>query len=199
VASASAAAASETNAGASETNAAASASAASTSAINAAASETNAAASETAAGASETAAAASEAAASTSETNAAASEAAAETARDGAVAVAPSLSASIGNVSAVLGQAYKEIERLSETQQGYAYTLNLVLELASLIGALSDQVNGGQASLRGGTLADPALRIGTVGIYSSAADTLSIAIAETEVARITASGITIYGTVTETP
>ena len=35
-------------------------------------------------------------------------------------------------------------------------------------------------ALRGGSLADPALRIGTAGIYSSAADTLSVAIAGVE-------------------
>jgi len=47
------------------------------------------------------------------------------------------------------------------------------------------------------TLADPALRIGTAGIYSAAADTLSIVIAGSEVARFTASGLTVYGLVTE--
>jgi hypothetical protein len=66
-----------------------------------------------------------------------------------------------------------------------------------VIGQLSQRVSGGQVELRGGTLDDPALRIGTVGIYSAAADTLSVAIAGTEVARFDASGLTIYGTVTE--
>jgi hypothetical protein len=69
--------------------------------------------------------------------------------------------------------------------------------LAAIIGQLADQINGGQIALKGGTLADPALSIGTVGVYSSATDTLSIAIAGSEVARFTASGLTVYGTVTE--
>jgi hypothetical protein len=66
-----------------------------------------------------------------------------------------------------------------------------------MIGQVAGQVNGGRATLEGGTLADPALRIGTAGIYSAAADTLSIAIAGSEVARFTASGLTVYGLVTE--
>jgi len=67
----------------------------------------------------------------------------------------------------------------------------------SMIGQVAGQVNGGRATLEGGTLADPALRIGTAGIYSAAADTLSIVIAGSEVARFTASGLTVYGLVTE--
>lgn len=70
-------------------------------------------------------------------------------------------------------------------------------DLSSVLGQVSRQVNGGRADHTGGTLADPALRIGTVGIYSSAADTLSIAIGGTEVARFDASGLTVYGTVTQ--
>jgi len=67
----------------------------------------------------------------------------------------------------------------------------------SMIGQVAGQVNGGRATLEGGTPADPALRIGTAGIYSAAADTLSIVIAGSEVARFTASGLTVYGLVTE--
>lgn len=67
----------------------------------------------------------------------------------------------------------------------------------SAAGQLARQVNGGRVALAGGTLADPALQIGTVGVYSSAADTLSIAIAGTEVARFTSSGLTVFGVVTE--
>jgi predicted amino acid dehydrogenase len=65
--------------------------------------------------------------------------------------------------------------------------------LASILGQVAQQVNGGQVTLRGGSLADPALRIGTVGIYSSATNTLSIAVAGTEVARFTASGLSVLG------
>jgi hypothetical protein len=67
----------------------------------------------------------------------------------------------------------------------------------SMIGQVAGQVNGGRATLEGGTLADRALRIGSAGIYSAAADTLSIVIAGSEVARFTASGLTVYGLVTE--
>lgn len=72
-----------------------------------------------------------------------------------------------------------------------------LLEALAILGQVADQVNGGQIALRGGTLDDPALRVGTVGIYSSATDTLSISIAGSEVARFTAAGVTIFGTVTE--
>jgi hypothetical protein len=107
------------------------------------------------------------------------------------------LDGALGQLAAILGQAYEEVDRLSAAQEGDVYTLRTLLEALSLIGQISDQINGGQVALRGGSLADPALRIGTVGVYSSAANTLSIAIAGSEVARFTASGLTVYGTVTE--
>ena len=103
----------------------------------------------------------------------------------------------LGQIAAILGQAYEEVDRLSAAQEGDVYTLRTLLEVLSVLGQISDQINGGQVALRGGSLADPALRIGTAGIYSSAADTLSVAIAGSEVARFTASGLTVYGTVTE--
>lgn len=107
------------------------------------------------------------------------------------------LDGALGQLAAVLGQTYEEVERLSTAQEGDIYTLRTLLETLSLIGQIADQINGGQVALRGGSLADPALRIGTAGIYSSAADTLSVAIAGVERLRITAAGITVYGTVTE--
>jgi len=69
----------------------------------------------------------------------------------------------------------------------------------SILGALARRINGeGAISLAGGSLADPALTIGDdVKVYAASADTLSLAIADTEVLRITAAGITVYGTVTE--
>jgi hypothetical protein len=102
-----------------------------------------------------------------------------------------------GQLAAILGQTYEEVDRLSAAQEGDVYTLRTLLEMISVVGQLADQINGGQVALRGGSLADPALRIGTAGIYSSAADTLSVAIAGVERLRVTASGITVYGTVTE--
>lgn len=103
------------------------------------------------------------------------------------------LDAAAGQVAAIVGQTYKEVESLRAAQEN-TFTL---AEAISLIGQLSDQINGGQITLRGGSLADPPLKIGTAGIYSSAADTLSVAIAGVERLRITGSGITVYGTVTE--
>ena len=103
----------------------------------------------------------------------------------------------IGAISAVLGQAYREIERLSGSQEANTVTTLALFNLASAVGQVSKQVNGGRAEHTGGSLDAPAIRIGTVGIYSSATDTLSIAIDGTEVARFTASGLTVYGTVTE--
>lgn len=107
------------------------------------------------------------------------------------------LDGALGQLAAILGQVYEEVDRLSAAQEGDVYTLRTLLEMISVVGQLADQINGGQVALKGGTLADPALRIGTVGVYSSAANTLSIAIAGTEVARFTAAGLTVYGTVTE--
>ena len=103
----------------------------------------------------------------------------------------------LGQLAAVLGQTYEEVERLSVAQEGDVYTLRTLLEALSLIGQLADQINGGQVALRGGSLADPALRIGDVGIYSAAAGTLSIVIAGVERARLTAAGLIVYGTITQ--
>ena len=78
-----------------------------------------------------------------------------------------------------------------------AAILSALVETMSTLGQVADQVNGGRIALTGGTLADPALRIGDVGIYSAAAGTLSIAIAGVERVRVTAAGLTVYGTVTQ--
>ena len=66
-------------------------------------------------------------------------------------------------------------------------------QLFALLGKLAQQVNGGQVAFKGGTLADPPIKLGTVGLYSSADDTLSVAIAGTEVARFTSSGLSVLG------
>ncbi len=150
-----------------------------------------------AASTSATAAAASASAAATAQAGAATAEAAALSSAADAEASVEGLVGGIGTLSAILGQVNEEVERLSTAQEGDVYTLLTTLETLSILGQLADQVNGGQIALKGGTLADPALHIGTVGVYSSAANTLSIAIAGSEVARITASGLTVYGTVTE--
>ena len=71
--------------------------------------------------------------------------------------------------------------------------------LAVVIGQVVKQVNGGRASLAGGSLSDPALRVGEVSIYSATPDTLSVAVAGVERLRVTSSGMTVYGTVTESP
>lgn len=71
----------------------------------------------------------------------------------------------------------------------------------SILGALARRINGeGAIELAGGSLADPAITVGSgVKVYSATANTLSIAIADTEVLRVTADGINVYGTVTEVP
>lgn len=98
---------------------------------------------------------------------------------------------------AAFGQAWKELVTVINGQDDNLLNATHVLNLAQILGQISDQINGGRATLVGGTLADPALRIGTVGIYSSASNTLSVAIAGVERLRVTASGITVYGTVTQ--
>lgn len=71
--------------------------------------------------------------------------------------------------------------------------------LASAVGQLSKQINGGRATYVGGSLADPALKVGDVSVYSAASGTLSVAISGVERLRVTATGITVYGTVTTIP
>lgn len=112
---------------------------------------------------------------------------------------AAAASAGIGTLAAALGQAQREVEALSAAADGNVITALALFQVAALIGQISDQVNGGRVSLDGGTLADPALRIGTVGIYSAAANTLSVAVSGVERLRVTASGITVYGAVTTVP
>lgn len=175
------------------------------SAVDAAGSARAAADSALAASGSAGAAAGSAGAAATSAGNAAGSaeearEAASEAeghARDALTASASAeLGGATGTLSAALGQMWREVERLSIAQESDAATTLALFQLLSLVGQLSGQVNGGRVSLAGGTLADPALRIGTVGIYSAAANTLSVAISGIERLRVTAAGITVYGTVT---
>lgn len=165
-----------------------------------------AAGSQTAAGASATVAAGWATAAGTAKTGAetardAAVDArtAAEAANDQAQAASnihEAVAGNVGTLMAAFGQAWEELQKVMDGQDDNALTSVHVLNLAQILGQISDQVNGGRISLVGGTLADPAIRIGTVGIYSSAANTLSVAISGVERLRVTASGITVYGTVT---
>lgn len=111
------------------------------------------------------------------------------------------LRGAIGTLSAALGQVAKEqpavrqdVDQAINSFAALAGAAFFALRVASQV---SGQVNGGRVTHAGGTLADPAVRIGTVGLYSAAADTLSIAIGGAEVARFTSAGLTIYGTVTE--
>ena len=100
-----------------------------------------------------------------------------------------------------VGQTVRESLRQGAVIDGQVEDLYLVLaateQALDLSGQTARQVNGGRVSLRGGSLADPALTIGTAKIYSSAADTLSIGIGDSEVARFTSAGLTVYGTLTE--
>ena len=100
-----------------------------------------------------------------------------------------------------VGQTVRESLRQGAAIDGQVEDLYLVLaaieQALDLSGQTARQVNGGRVSLRGGSLADPALTIGTAKVYSSAADTLSIGIGDSEVARFTSAGLTVYGTVTE--
>lgn len=78
---------------------------------------------------------------------------------------------------------------LSQLLGGLEYAIDIA-------GQAARAVSGGRVVLIGGSAADPALRIGDAGIYQSASNTLSVAIAGVERLRITSSGITVYGTVT---
>lgn len=129
--------------------------------------------------------------------NAQNAQTAAEVAAAVAAAQAPAQATQSATLAAALGQAWREIARLGVAQEGGMSTLRVLVELISIVGQIADQTSGGQIALRGGSLADPALRIGTAGLYSSAANTLSIAIGGIEVARFTPAGLTIYGIVSE--
>lgn len=102
----------------------------------------------------------------------------------------------VGTVAAAVGQAYEELVKLTDAQNDNTVNTAALMALAQMLGQVADQINGGQVTLSGGTLADPALRIGAAGIYSAAANTLSVAIAGVERLRVTTSGITVFGTVT---
>ncbi len=171
-------------------------------------------ASENAAAASETSAASSAAAATSEVTLAETARTGSEAARDAAVVaknaaetantqaqaasnVHEAVAGNVGTLMAAFGQAWEELQKVMDGQDDNALGAVHVANLAQIIGQMSDQINGGRVTLAGGTLADPAIRLGTVGIYSSAANTLSVAISGVERLRITASGITVYGTVTE--
>lgn len=80
-----------------------------------------------------------------------------------------------------------------------AHLVALIQAALDLSGQAARACHGGRAFLAGGSAAEPALRIGTVGLYSSAADTLSVAVAGVERLRITSAGITVFGAVTTTP
>ena len=110
----------------------------------------------------------------------------------------------IGTLHSAVGQVYGALPSFKEEIQGQVDGLEqsiippvAVFEALATIGQLAKQINGGQIALTGGNLADPALKIGPVGIYSSAQNTLSVAIGGSEIARLTSSGLTVYGTVTE--
>ena len=58
-----------------------------------------------------------------------------------------------------------------------------------LISVVAKAITGGRAAFIGGSAATPAITIGNAGLYQSAANTLSVALAGSEVFRITTSGI----------
>lgn len=101
------------------------------------------------------------------------------------------------HLAALLGQVSREAGRLRAAQGETPPLSSAVAALSAIIGQLARQVDGGRIALAGGSLDDPALRIGTASIYSTAADTLSVAVAGAERLRITTSGIMVFGTVTE--
>jgi hypothetical protein len=107
------------------------------------------------------------------------------------------LAEQVGAIAAAFGQAYEKLVEFTDPQDDNTVNTAALMVLAQILGQVADQINGGQVTLSGGTLADPALRIGTAGIYSAAANTLSIAIAGVERLRVTTSGITVFGTVTQ--
>jgi hypothetical protein len=62
-----------------------------------------------------------------------------------------------------------------------------------LISVVAKAITGGRAAFLGGSAATPAITIGNAGLYQSAADTLSVALAGAEVLRITTTGIKCVG------
>lgn len=120
-----------------------------------------------------------------------------EVARYPAATALTKLASDHGHLSALLGQTAREAGRLRDAQGVTPPVPAAVGALAAIVSQLARQVDGGRIRLAGGSLDDPAIQIGTASIYSAAADTLSIAVGDVERLRITTSGITVYGTVTE--
>lgn len=118
----------------------------------------------------------------------------------------------LGYAIDLLGQAHKEIERV-ETERTAATTSNdteidaleTALEadvqtrayLLDLIALCARMISGGKIHLAGGSASAPAIMIGDAAVYQSATDTLSVAVAGVERLRVTTSGVTVYGTLTE--
>ncbi len=109
------------------------------------------------------------------------------------------------HLAALVGQAWREAERIGVVAEQATGRLDrrdasdpgAGLLLAAMIGQIARQVDGGRIRLTAGTLADPAILIGDVALYSAIANTLSVAVAGVERLRITTSGITVFGTVTQ--
>ena len=71
-----------------------------------------------------------------------------------------------------------------------AAVLTYALDLISVV---AKAITGGRAAFLGGSAATPAITIGNAGIYQSAVDTLSVALAGAEVLRVTTTGIKCVG------
>lgn len=105
-----------------------------------------------------------------------------------------SLRLTAGTVDTLVPNHVAETDPHPLQQSQLTGLLQAALDLAGLA---AREIRGGRVLLTGGSAADPALRIGTAGIYSSATNTLSVAIAGVERLRIDTAGITVYGTITD--
>jgi hypothetical protein len=119
---------------------------------------------------------------------------AADRVQTGLDAASAALAASGAAASVVAHVAAPDPHPLQQAQ-----IIGLLLAAIDLAGAAASACHGGRAFFAGGSAAEPAVRIGSAGLYSSATDTLSVAIAGVERLRVTAAGITVYGAVTTVP
>jgi len=100
---------------------------------------------------------------------------------------------------AVVQFAQGQIARESARTRAQSEANTALREIMSVLGQVHKRIDGGRVKLNEGSADEPAVSIGSIGVYAPASDELAVVISGTEVARLTPSGLTINGTITESP
>lgn len=115
--------------------------------------------------------------------------------RNFAASGSPRIIAALADLYSTQSQVARDQAKTKTQSQADA----AVREALSMIGQVSKRLDGGRIALNRGDATEPAITIADIGIYASANNALSVAISGIEVARLTPDGLTIYGTITESP